>query len=53
MTIGILFAVLGAAFLHALWNAMIKIGSSKVGGMMVLSIAEIPIGLAVGLSRRR
>ena len=51
MTIGILFAVLGAAFLHALWNAMIKIGSSKVGGMMVLSIAEIPIGLAVGLSR--
>ena len=51
MTIGILFAVLGAAFLHALWNAMIKIGSSKVGGMMVLSIAEVPIGLAVGLSR--
>jgi drug/metabolite transporter (DMT)-like permease len=51
MTIGILFAVLGSAFLHALWNAMIKIGTSKVGGMVVLSIAEVPIGLAVGLSR--
>ena len=51
MTTGILFAVLGSALLHALWNAMIKIGASKAGGMVVLSIAEVPIGLAVGLSR--
>ncbi len=51
MTIGILFAVLGAALLHATWNAMIKVGSSKIGAMVVLSIAEVPIGLAVGLSR--
>nr|WP_207623691.1 DMT family transporter [Rhodobacter calidifons] len=38
-------AVLGAAFLHALWNALIKLGTSKVGGMVILSIVEVPIGL--------
>jgi len=43
-------AVIGAAFLHALWNALIKVGSSKVGGMVILSITEVPIGLAIGLA---
>ena len=47
MSIGIFLAVLGAAFLHALWNALIKLGTSKVGGMVILSIVEVPIGLAV------
>ena len=47
MTLGILLAVLGAAFLHALWNALIKVGHSRIGGMVILSIGEIPIGLAV------
>ena len=51
MTIGVLLAVLGAAFLHALWNALIKLGTSKVGGMVILSLAEIPIGLAVAYWR--
>ncbi len=51
MSIGILLAVLGAAFLHALWNALIKLGTSKVGGMVILSLAEIPIGLAVVATR--
>ena len=41
------FAVLGSAFLHALWNALIKLGTSKVGTMVILSIVEVPIGLAV------
>ncbi len=45
--LGIFLAVLGAAFLHALWNALIKLGTSKVGGMVILSIVEVPIGLAV------
>ena len=49
MTLGVFFAVLGAAFLHAMWNALIKIGRSKVGGMVILSITEVPIGLAVAL----
>jgi drug/metabolite transporter (DMT)-like permease len=47
VSFGIFLAVLGAAFLHALWNALIKVGTSKVGGMVILSIVEVPIGLAV------
>jgi drug/metabolite transporter (DMT)-like permease len=47
LTIGVLLAVLAAAFLHALWNALIKGGASRVGGMMVLSVVEVPLGLAV------
>jgi drug/metabolite transporter (DMT)-like permease len=47
LTLGVFLAVLGAAFLHALWNALIKVGTSKVGGMVILSIVEVPIGLAV------
>jgi drug/metabolite transporter (DMT)-like permease len=45
VTLGVFLAVLGAAFLHALWNALIKVGTSRVGGMVILSIAEVPIGL--------
>jgi drug/metabolite transporter (DMT)-like permease len=47
LSLGIFLAVLGAAFLHALWNALIKLGTSKVGGMVILSIVEVPIGLSV------
>lgn len=51
MSIWVLLAVLGAAFLHALWNALIKLGTSKVGAMVILSVAEVPIGLAIALPR--
>ena len=51
MSIWVLLAVLGAAFLHALWNALIKVGASRVGAMVILSVAEVPIGLAVALPR--
>ncbi|MDZ7905430.1 MAG: DMT family transporter [Cypionkella sp.] len=47
MSIGILLAVLGAAFLHAAWNAAIKVGSSRMGAMVLLSVGEMTIGLAV------
>ncbi|MEZ5796885.1 MAG: DMT family transporter [Paracoccaceae bacterium] len=47
MTLGVFAAVMAAAFLHALWNALIKLGTSKVGGMVILSMVEVPIGLAV------
>ena len=47
MSLGVFLAVLAAAFLHALWNALIKLGTSKVGGMVILSIVEVPIGLVV------
>lgn len=49
MSLGVFLAVMGAAFLHALWNALIKLGTSKVGGMVILSLVEIPIGLTVVL----
>lgn len=47
MTIPILLAVLAAAFLHALWNALIKTGTSRLGAMIILSMGEVPIGLVV------
>jgi hypothetical protein len=49
LSLGVFLAVLGAAFLHALWNALIKLGTSKVGGMVILSIVEVPIGLGRGV----
>jgi drug/metabolite transporter (DMT)-like permease len=47
LSLGVFLAVLAAAFLHALWNALIKLGTSKIGGMVILSIVEVPIGLGV------
>ncbi len=47
MTTGVFLAVLGAAFLHALWNALIKSGSSRVGAMVILSVWEIVLGLVM------
>lgn len=49
MSLGVFLAVLGAAFLHAVWNALIKLGTSKVSTMVILSVVEVPIGLAVVL----
>ena len=51
MTIPILLAVLGSAFLHALWNSLVKTGTSRLGAMVILSIFEVPIGLGVALFR--
>lgn len=51
MTLGVLLAVLGAAALHALWNALIRVGTSRIGAMVILSVMEIPMGLAVVLWR--
>lgn len=51
MSIAILLAVLGSAFLHALWNALIKTGASRIGAMVILSIGEVPIGLFVASLR--
>jgi drug/metabolite transporter (DMT)-like permease len=51
MTFGVFLAVMAAALLHATWNALLKTGPSKVGAMLVLSIVEIPIGLAVAATR--
>lgn len=42
-----MMAVLGSAFLHALWNSLLKVGASRMGAMVLMSVCEIPIGVAV------
>ena len=51
MTTPVLLAVLFAAFLHALWNAMIKMGTSKVTGSLILTILQGVAGIAIALTR--
>jgi drug/metabolite transporter (DMT)-like permease len=51
MTTGLMVALLFAAFLHAAWNAVVKVGTSKIGAMLVVSVAEIVIGALVVLVR--
>ena len=51
MTTFVLLAVLGSAFLHALWNSLVKSGVSRMGAMVILSVCEVPIGLTVALFR--
>ncbi|MBS0563199.1 MAG: EamA family transporter [Proteobacteria bacterium] len=50
MSLYILFAVLGAALLHAAWNGLVRLGASRVHAMMVLSAVQGLIGLAMALS---
>ncbi len=47
MSLGILLAVLGAAFLHAGWNALIKTGGDKQTGMLMLTLGHAAIGAVV------
>jgi len=47
MTIGVFFAVLAAALLHASWNAIIKTGGNKQTTMMIFTIWQGLIGLLV------
>lgn len=47
MSLFVLLAVLGSALLHASWNSLVKVGASRLGAMVILSLCELPIGLAV------
>ena len=51
MTVWVLAAVLGAAFLHALWNALIKLGISKLTSMLILTLVQGGMGFAIALTR--
>ncbi|MBK0329182.1 EamA family transporter [Rhodobacteraceae bacterium F11138] len=42
-------AVLFAAFLHALWNALIKTGTSKMTGMLIMTVVQGALGAVIGL----
>ncbi len=51
MSLSVLLAVLGAAFLHALWNGLVRTGASRVHVMMVLSAVQGLVGLAIAMAR--
>jgi drug/metabolite transporter (DMT)-like permease len=45
MSFTVCLAILFAAFLHAAWNAVLKSGTDKLQGMVLLSVAHATIGL--------
>lgn len=47
----VFLAVLGAAFLHAFWNGLIKTGVSKQTSMLILTVGQGGIGLFVAVFR--
>jgi drug/metabolite transporter (DMT)-like permease len=49
MTFPVMLAVLGSALLHALWNSLMKVGTSRLQAMVTLSLGEVLIGLPVAL----
>jgi len=51
LTLFVFSAVLGAAFLHATWNALIKTGADKMTGMMILTLVQGGFGLIIALTR--
>ncbi|GAD55280.1 integral membrane protein [Limimaricola cinnabarinus LL-001] len=51
MSLPVFLAVMLAALLHASWNAMIKLGASKLAGMVILTLVQGGLGLAVALTR--
>lgn len=42
-----MMAVLGCALLHALWNSLTRTSTSRLGATVILSLGEVPIGIAV------
>lgn len=51
MSLTVFLSVLAAALLHATWNALVRVGASRIGTMMVLSGAQGLIGLAVAATQ--
>ena len=49
MSAVVFFSVLGAAFLHAGWNALIRIGASKVTIMLVMTLVQGVMGVAMAI----
>jgi drug/metabolite transporter (DMT)-like permease len=51
MSLFVMLAVLGSAFFHALWNTLIKSGTNRMAATVILSLGEVPFGIAVVLWR--
>ncbi len=47
MSTFVFLSVLAAALMHAVWNALIKVGRDRLGGMMAMSLLEAAIALPV------
>lgn len=51
MSMLVFLSALGAAFLHATWNALIKTGARKQTGMLIMTLVQGAGGLAVAMTR--
>lgn len=51
MTLTVFLAVLFAAFLHASWNAIIKLGVSKLSSMLIMTLVQGGAGGVVAMTR--
>lgn len=51
MTVWVLVAVMAAAFMHATWNALIKLGTSKLTSMLILTVVQGGFGLIIAQTR--
>jgi len=51
MPVWVLVAVMAAAFMHATWNALIKLGTSKLTSMLILTVVQGGFGLIIALTR--
>ena len=51
MSLTVFLAVLFAALLHAGWNALVRVGASRVQTMMVLSGVQGAIGLVIAATQ--
>ncbi|MDH2328979.1 hypothetical protein QCN27_19195 [Cereibacter sp. SYSU M97828] len=47
MTAGLFLMVLGAAVLHAAWNAMVKVNADRLVLMAVMMMTHVAVGLMV------
>lgn len=51
MSSTVFFAILGAALLHATWNALIKVGGSKMNAMLVMTVVQGAAGALVATTQ--
>jgi drug/metabolite transporter (DMT)-like permease len=50
MTLGVFLAVLGAALLHATWNALIKQGGDRLAAMLVMTLSQGGLGFVLAMT---